>query len=886
MTAAEPGGHTALAPRATYRVQLGPGFGLAAAQAILAYLHRLGISHLYSSPYLQAGPGSTHGYDIVDPHRVSDGLGGKEELQLLRTALRDRGMGEVLDIVPNHLAVGGRENRWWWDVLARGPASPYAHYFDIDWNPPDPSLRGRLLVPVLSGHYGRLVGTGEIRLVRDGASVEVGYLEWRLPLSARSVIQLLQLAGQRLGLADPALTAAVMAAATAPATGGDAAGEVGRATAPAAPGIGQVPGLSDSLDAILGEINRDPEQLDGLLQLQHYQLAHRRSANRNLNYRRFFDITTLAGLRVEDPGVFADRHRLLLEWLGRGEVSALRVDHIDGLWDPQEYLSRLRRASPGAWVLTEKILGAGEHIPNSWPVAGTTGYDFLRLVGGVLVDRRGEEPLAELYCDFTGEQDDFATVRQRAKLEVLSEVFGSELGRLTSLLGRICAKDRRARDYNRSELQEALLELAASFPVYRTYVEANSAVVDADSAARIAQAVEAARERRPDLEPGLLALLQDLLLGSAPNRPERELLLRLQQLTGPVMAKGVEDTAFYRYHRLISLNEVGDDPGQFGVSPEAFHRAMEWRQRHWPMSLNATSTHDTKRSEDVRVRIHLLSEIPELWGTTARRWASRNRRHRRGGMPSRNDEYYLYQTLVGAWPISWDRLSAVLVKSAREAKRHTSWQSPEPGYEQALLTFADACLGDPVFGADLEGFVAGLVEPGRVNSLAQTLIKLTAPGVPDIYQGTELWDHSLVDPDNRRTVDYGVRQRLLAELEGSSPAAIMARSDTGLPKLWVTRTALQVRARAAGAFGPQGSYRAIRAVGPRAEHVLAFARSEQVVTVVPRLGLRLGGRWEGTTLPLPPGRWRSELDGRSFEETAVAVADLLSLFPVALLTKT
>ncbi len=887
VTAAEPGAHAAWAPRATYRVQLGPGFGFAAARAIVAYLHRLGISHLYSSPYLQAGPGSSHGYDIVDPHRVSDGLGGPGELQLLRTALGNRGMGEVLDVVPNHLAVGGRENRWWWDVLACGPASPYAGYFDIDWDPPDPSLRDRLLVPVLRGDYGRLVGTCEIRLVREGAAVEVAYGEWRFPLSALSVIHLLRLAGQRLGLADPALTEAVMAVATAPAAGSDAPGGVGGpAITLVAARIAQAPGLRDSLDAILSEINSDPERLDEVLQLQHYQLAPWRSANWNLNYRRFFDITTLAGLRVEEPDVFADRHQLLLGWLGAGEVSALRVDHIDGLWDPHEYLTRLRGASPGAWVVTEKILGAGEHLPNSWPVAGTTGYDFLRLVGGVLVDRRGEEPLTELYRDFTGERDDFATVRQRAKREVLSDVFGGELGRLTSLLVEICAQDRRARDHTRSELREALLELAASFPVYRTYVDANSAVIDADSAARIAEAVETARDRRPNLEPGLLTLLWDLLVGSAPGRPARELLLRLQQLTGPVMAKGVEDTAFYRYYRLISLNEVGDDPGQFGVSPAAFHQAMEWRQRHWPMSLNATSTHDTKRSEDVRVRIHLLAEIPEPWSTTVRRWARRNGRHRRGGMPSRNDEYYLYQTLVGAWPIPRDRLSAVLLKSAREAKRHTSWQSPDPVYEQALLTFADTCLTDPVFRSDLNGFVASLVKPGRVNSLAQTLIKLTAPGVPDIYQGSELWDHSLVDPDNRRPVDYGIRQRMLAELAGSSAAAIMARSDTGLPKLWVTKTALQLRACMPGAFGPTSTYRALGAVGPHADHVLAFSRCDRVVTVVPRLTMGLGGGWEGTTLPLPPGRWHSELDGQSFEEATVAVADLLRLFPVALLTRT
>ena len=872
-------------PTATYRVQLGASFGFAAARGIVDYLRQLGMSHLYTSPYLQAVPGSAHGYDIVDPHRVSEDLGGVGELQLLRTALRNCGMGAVLDVVPNHLAVGERENRWWWDVLESGPASHYARYFDIDWNPPDPRLRNRLLVPFLAGRYGRLVEAGEIRLVRDGSSVQVAYGDRRFPTSARSVKQLVQLAAQRLGSAELAAAEVIATAATGTTAEDHLGGEDRQATPLMASLISHRPALATALDAVVREINSDPDALDRILQLQHYQLAHWSSANWSLNYRRFFDITTLAGLRVEEPDVFADRHQLLLGWLGTGEVSALRVDHIDGLRDPRGYLARLRGASPEAWMVVEKILAVGEQIPESWPVAGTTGYDFLRLVGGVFVDRRGESAMTDLYRNFTGELDDFATVRQRAKRSVLDNVLGSELDRLTSRLVEICAQDRRARDYTRPELREALCEMAASFSVYRTYSDANAAVVDGGSATRIAEALEVVRQRRPDLEPDLLDLLVDLLAGSAPGGPERELLLGLQQLTGPVMAKGVEDTAFYRYYRLISLNEVGDDPGQFGVAPDTFHAAMVQRQQRWPMSLNATSTHDTKRGEDVRARIHLLAEIPELWGTRVRSWARRNERHRRAGMPSRNDEYYLYQTLVGAWPISLGRIAGVLLKSAREAKIHTSWQSPHPGYEDALFMFADACLGDPDFRSDLEAFVAGLVEPGRVNSLGQTLIKLTAPGIPDTYQGTEVWDHSLVDPDNRRPVDYGRLRRLLADLKGSSAPAVLARSDSGLPKLWVLSTGLRVRAAMPEAFGPHGSYRALSAIGPHAEHVLAFARGDQVVTVVPRLVLRLEGRWEGTILRLPPGQWRSELDDQSFEGGAVALADLLGSFPVALLIR-
>ncbi len=859
----------AAAPSATYRIQLGPGFGFAAARELVGYLSRLGISHVYLSPYLQATGGSGHGYDIVDPHRVSADLGGAGELGLLREALRGVGMAEVVDTVPNHLAVGSRENRWWWDVLARGPASPYSAYFDIDWQQLAPALGNRLLVPILRGRYRHLLATGGIQLVPGPEAVEVAYLGWRLPLSPESLSSLLRRAA---GAADP--TPSQPAAPDEPGLG---------EALDSAFGVAPRAALGDGFQATLGELlnrlNRDPPALHALLSSQHYQLTNWRSANRHLNYRRFFDVTSLAGLRMEAPEVLADRDRLLLAWLETGQVTAVRVDHIDGLWDPLGYLSRLHQTSPNAWVVTEKILAVDEHIPATWPVAGTTGYDFLRLVGGVLLDHRGEAAMTELYSEFTGEQDSFDTVRDSAKRVVLAQILDSELERLTTQLAQICAREGRV--HRRSELRRALLELVASFPVYRTYVAPDAATVDPESATRIQEAL--ARAYRSCADRDLLRMLGDLLLGSAPDRPERQLLLGLQQLTGPAMAKGVEDTAFYRYLRLISLNEVGDDPGRFGVPVEAFHRAMQERQERWPTSLNATSTHDTKRSEDVRARLHLLAEVPSLWADSVRRWAAHNDHHRRRGMPSRNDEYHLYQTLVGAWPITRERLHPALVKSAREAKTHTSWQRPDPAYEGALVGFADACLDDRVFAAELAALVAHLVGPGRVNSLSQTLIKLTAPGVPDIYQGTELWDHSLVDPDNRRAVDYGARQRLLAELEdGAVPDAL---ADSGLSKLWLIRNALRVRAELPDAFGPRGAYRPLPALGSGSDHVLAFARLEKVIAVAQRLPLSRGGRWGDTILTLPPGRWRSQLDGREFAGPEVMVAELLDAFPVALLVR-
>ncbi|MFL6234141.1 MAG: malto-oligosyltrehalose synthase, partial [Thermoanaerobaculia bacterium] len=594
----------------------------------------------------------------------------------------------------------------------------------------------------------------------------------------------------------------------------------------------------------------------------------------------------LLGLRMEDERVFADSHALVLRWLRVGVLDGVRVDHPDGLRDPEEYLERLRDEAPEAWVVVEKILEPGEPLRGSWPVEGTTGYDFLNRVGGLLVDREGEGPLTELYTGLTGQSAGWVDLVREKKLLVLSELLASDVNRLAEVFLQVCERHRRHRDYTRFELRQAIREVVAGFPVYRTYARAEIGEVEELDRRYVDEAIAAAKARRPDLAADLFDFFRALLLLEVRGEVEGELVMRFQQLTGPAMAKGVEDTAFYNFHRLTALNEVGGSPGDFGLRVEAFHRLAAESQRLWPQALLATSTHDTKRSEDVRARISLLSEIPEPWGEAARRWYERNAKYRKGDFPDRNAEYLLYQTLVGAWPISAERAAAYMEKAAREAKAHTSWTRQNPEYEEALRSFVTAVLDDKDFLAGLEAFVAPLVEPGRINSLAQTLLKLTAPGVPDFYQGSEIWDLSLVDPDNRRPVDYELRRRLLGDLKrGMAPEEIVARMDDGLPKLWLIHQGLQLRRRSPEVFGPDGAYEPLRAAGPRAEHVVAFTRGGAVAAVAPRLPLRLQGDWRGTTLELPPGSWRDELNGEEIEGGSRPLADLLARFPVALLAR-
>ncbi|HYO12129.1 MAG TPA: malto-oligosyltrehalose synthase [Thermoanaerobaculia bacterium] len=878
-------------PLSTYRIQFRPEFGFAEAADLADYLATLGISHLYSSPYLQAARGSTHGYDVIDPTRVNEELGGAEAHERFCRTLGENGLGQVLDVVPNHMAITERRNVWWWDVLENGPASRYATYFDVDWEGPQERQRNTVLLPILGDHYGRVLEAGEFRLVRRGGRFEIHYYDHRMPVAPRSLDTLLAEAARRCGSPDLAFIA-------------DALGLLPISTATDRESIlrrhrgkevlaGQLarlceeqPEVAAAVDAVVEEINADPDRLDELLQRQNYRVAFWRTAGRELDYRRFFDIQTLVGLRAEDERVFADTHGLILDWLRRGLLDGLRIDHPDGLRDPKQYFERLRAAAPEAWLVVEKILEPGEPLPDDWPVDGTTGYDFLNRVGGLFVDPAGEEPLTRIYEELTGETTGWEEMVREKKLLVLNELLASDVNRLAEVFLQVCERHRRHRDYTRFELRQAVREVVACFPVYRTYVRAEAGEVSEQDVHHVEEAMEKAKALRPDLAPDLFDFFRDLLLLRVRGEVESELVMRFQQLTGPAMAKGVEDTSFYNYNRLTSLNEVGGSPGCFGISVEDFHRDNAEAQARWPAAMLATSTHDTKRSEDVRVRLSLLSEIPERWGEAVRRWMSHNERHRSGGSPDRNAEYLLYQTLVGAWPISAERAVAYMEKAAREAKVHTSWTRQDPAYEAALKGFVEGVLADRDFVADLEGFVTPLIEPGRLSSLSQVLLKLAAPGVPDTYQGTELWDLSLVDPDNRRPVDYDLRRRLVRELEaGMTPEQILARMDEGLPKLWVIRQALHLRRRHPELFGPESDYRPLQAWGEKAAHVVAFGRGEGFIAVAPRLVIGLGGDWGDTVLPLPEGRWHNELTGEEIEGGERCLPGLLARFPVALLSR-
>ncbi len=653
--------------------------------------------------------------------------------------------------------------------------------------------------------------------------------------------------------------------------------------------------MAAAVDAEVEAINASPDRLDALLERQNYRLAFWRTAGRELDYRRFFDIHTLAALRMEDEAVFMDTHELLITWLDRGVVDGLRIDHPDGLRDPEGYLRRLAsEAGPNPWVVVEKILEPGERLPQSWPVAGTTGYDFTHRVGGLFIDPAGENPLSDAYTAFTGETVDYEEVVYEKKHLVMAEVLSAEINRLTNLAIDVCEHHRRYRDYTRHELHETLRELIAAFPVYRTYVVPGSDGPSPDDIAHAEQAAKLAKGRRPDLDAELFDFFVDILLGRHRGRVEDELVARFQQVTGPVMAKGVEDTTFYTYNRLVALNEVGGNPGRFGVAPEEFHDGNEHIARNWPGTLLATTTHDTKRSEDTRARIALLSEIPARFAGAVSEWSRMGDRHRSDpSLPDRNAEWLLYQTLVGAWPLSADRAVAYMEKASKEAKEHTSWVDPVLVYDDALRSFVEGMLGDAEFLESLEAFVAPLVEPGRITSLAQALLKLTSPGVPDIYQGCELWDHSLVDPDNRRPVDFAAREALLTEAEAvTNPADTWpAQADSGLPKMLLThrrapppqpppRVLLRrQRLPPPGRLRPQGRPRG----GLRPQQ--RKAGEDGVVAVAPRLVLGLANDWADTTLQLPEGRFTDVLDGKRTFTGEVRLADLLGPFPVGLLER-
>lgn len=863
------------APRATMRLQLHKDFTFDDAVRLAPYMAELGISHAYVSPILTARAGSIHGYDVIDPTRVNPELGGEDGLRRLVAALRQAGLGLIVDIVPNHMAVDGADNRWWQDVLTHGEASRYAGFFDIDWNPADASLRGKVLAPFLGRPYGEALAAGELLLDRGGDAPVLRYFDNTFPIDPRDFAE---------------ITAA-------PADAYDPATEPGR-----------------------GRLHR-------LLERQHYRLSWWGAAGDEINWRRFFDINGLAGLRIEVPEVFEATHETLFRLYAEGLIDGVRVDHVDGLSDPPGYCRSLRAhldaldasrpadAPPGpAYLVVEKILGPGERLPADWGVDGTSGYDFMDGVTALLHDPAGEAPLAALWAEITGRPADFEAEEIAARREILGRNFAGQLDATATALHRVARIDPATRDVTQPSIRRALLALVARFPVYRTY-NAGERRSPADDVA-FRRALDAAKQDRPASDIIVLDCLDRWLGGEGGDAPGAALrhvaATRFQQLTAPVAAKAVEDTAFYRYGRLLSRNDVGFDVACFGSGAAEFHAACAERLATFPDAMLATATHDHKRGEFVRARLAVLSEIPDAWAESVRGWMAQNARYRRDGAPSPGDEAMLYQMIVGAWPPDLDlddtdglqdyaeRLATWFLKSLREAKLFTDWTVPVEGYEVAARDFLFAVLcGDRAFRQSAAHVVRRIAPAGAVNGLAQMLLKMTAPGVPDTYQGTEFWDLSLVDPDNRRPVDWDARIAALSE--NAEPAALAATWKTGRVKQAVTARALALRRERPFLFA-RGEYVPLPAEGPRADHVVAFARLHDdaaSVTVVPRLPALLLGdgddilirpaAWEGTTLSVPAGlagrRLRDVIGGAEIALTGtVAVADVLGALPVALLT--
>jgi len=882
---------TETAPSSTYRLQLHAGFTFQDAAGIADYLKDLGISHVYCSPYLQAAPGSMHGYDVVDHERPNDELGGESGLKQFMSKLKELGLGQVLDIVPNHMAIGPY-NRYWWDVLENGPSSRYADWFDIDWHSSEVKLQNKVLIPILGDQYGRILSAGQIKLEQDGDVFRFRYMAHTLPVAPRSLSNVLWKAGEFAH--DDMLNFIADSFSRLPAPDSTDREIVSARHRDKAVINGLLKRLCEerkeacmAIAQAVYEFNQNIDALDEMLNQQNYRLAYWRTADQELGYRRFFDVNTLIGLRTEREHVFLATHCRILEWLRNGDLDGVRVDHPDGLRDPQQYFERLRSRAPQAWIIAEKILEPGELLRSSWPIQGTSGYDFMNVCNRLLVRDDGLKEMTNSYREFTNEPVDFAIVARDKKLNVEHEALGSDVNRLSNLFVEICESNRDRRDYTRVEIRRALREVAACYPVYRTYVVAERDRIIDEDRTYIDKAIACAKENRQDIDPGLFDFIDDVLSLRVRGHLESEFLMRFQQFTSPVMAKGVEDTAFYCFNRLVGLNEVGADPGLGGLSIEDFHTYFKTIQTTRPLTMSTLSTHDTKRADDVRARLAVLTEIPGRWKAALRRWSRRNAIFRTGAYPDRNTEYFLYQTLIGAWPISPERLAAYMEKAVREAKQQTTWTQQNSEFEEALSKFIEGAMGSSQFISELEGFVATVEAAGRINSLAQTLIKLTAPGVPDTYQGSELWDYSLVDPDNRRPVDYELRRRLLNELEsGIQAQEVMRESDSGMPKLWVIHKALHLRHQHADWFGPGAEYLPIAADGPKKDHVVAFMRGQHFAVIVPRWSCRLHGNWSSTTVNLSTGgRWTNVFTNKVVSGTHVRAEDLLGDFPVGMLIR-
>jgi (1->4)-alpha-D-glucan 1-alpha-D-glucosylmutase len=963
-------------PASTYRLQFHAGFKFSDATAIIPYLSKLGVTHVYASPYLKAKPRSMHGYDVIDHCRLNPELGSEKDYEAFVAALREEGMGHIFDMVPNHVGVGTNENVWWNDVLENGPASIYGAYFDINWNgSPLTDLNGRVLMPLLGEMYGQELESGKLKLSFEGGGFVVSYYERRVPISPRTY-PLIFANDSEAGISVvEELRSLIAECDRLPdrCEGAEVAIERHRAKEEIKRRLGELAqrdvGVRNLIERNLKSINgvsgqpASFDRLDHLLRHQCFRLASWRTAPDEINYRRFFDVNDLAALAMEREEVFEATHNLVLNLAAENKIAGLRVDHPDGLYDPEIYFRRLQayyvlavahaiaRASPrfreSEWekikpillgrlereipsagegvlrwplyVLGEKILAVGEPLPRTWAVSGTTGYEFLNMTNGLFVDPSSAGEFDRVYHEWIEDETTFEDISYCKKKLILEISLASELNMLAMELKRIAERSRHGVDYSLRGLREALREVIACFPVYRSYISDRGA--SEGDRHYIQKAIDAAIRRNPKMEASVFGFIREVLLVESDGglrgdeiKSRRRFAGKFQQVSAPVMAKGIEDTAFYIYNRLLSLNEVGGDPSRFGVEPGEVHAFFEERQRDWPCAMSTLSTHDTKRSEDVRARLNVLSEMPGEWRERLRRWGKLNEGHRAmidgKPAPDRNEEYALYQTLLGAWPLNAGEMQSFrrrvhdsTLKAMRESKVYTSWTDPNEKREAAFHAFIDAIMDETrsrEFLGEFLAFQRRISHLGLINSLSQTLIKQTAPGVPDTYQGTDLWDFSLVDPDNRRPVDFSIRARMLDEKVDARK--LLDSADDGRIKLALHRIALQARKEYPTLFAT-GEYLSMRARGDKAAHVFAYARRDEnriAVVAAPRLiagllgeaGQWLGGEaiWGNTAieiLDIARGRaFRNLFTGARVEadrRLSWLASDVFGDFPVALL---
>ncbi len=967
-------GEPAYVPCATYRLQLKSAFTFRQAAALVKYLHDLGITDCYASPFLMAHPGSTHGYNVTDHTRFNPEIGSEEEFTAFAELLKQHAMGLVVDVVPNHMCITHPSNLWWWDVLENGPSSDYSSYFDIDWNPPKAELANKVLLPFLPDQFGLVLESQLIRAVYEAGSFSLDTQGTPYPVAPRSwsllLEQVLAKVSEQLITSDDHLLEleSILTALShlPPREDTDLAKvrerqrekEIIRRRLAALIETSEI--VRAALNQVLTAINGSKgdahsfDHLERLLDDQAYRLSFWRVASDEINYRRFFDVNDLAAIRVENPDVFANVHRIPFALIQKGLVSGIRVDHPDGLFDPLKYFQDLQAQAPlpgglanrsangvrrHLYVAAEKILVKNEELRPSWAIEGTTGYGFLNLLNGLFVDGSRKRVFHRLYRQFTGWSQSYADLIYESKRLVMQVSMSSELNVLSRRLDRISEQHRRSRDFTLESLRDALREVIACFPVYRTYIRTDTQHPDEQDDRYIRAAIKTAKRRNPATSASVFDFIQDLLLLKDPDRigdPERAerrlFVMRFQQITGPVMAKGLEDTAFYRYCPLLSLNEVGGSPESFGVAPAYFHGKNLARRTSWRNAMLASSTHDTKRSEDVRARINVLSEIPSDWHRAIRAWQRLNQDKKilvaGEAVPSANEEYFLYQTLVGASPLDSPlnpttseehqefprRVHLYMEKALREAKVNTSWINPNVEYESAFHSFLDAILDRSVsslFLDDFTAFQANIARVGIFNSLSQTLLKIASPGLPDFYQGTEVWNFSLADPDNRRPVNYDRLKQLLASLRAAETGnsvtlldRLVAEPTDGSLKLYVTRAALRFR-RDQRVLFTKGSYLPLRASGEKHKHVIAFARSFRGATVVVLAG-RFFAQLDAHTRPplgeqawgdasvvlrkqLPAGPYRDVFSGREVSPVrrdgnlVLPVSQAFSHLPIALL---